>query len=805
FPDDDARGTTYWDWKIQPLLGADGEVEALLFTLLDVTARYRTHLELGKAGVAILSDGGAIMDVNGRLTAMLGRSRGELRGEAWLTLIHPADREAAAGAPDDAHRAASRTADRKVRLANHGDPCHALVTLTCVHNNAGEPDYYVLHASDRNAEVRAQEQRERFFDLSVDLLCIADFEGRFTDMNAAWERTLGFSRQELMSCPPFHFVHPDDRASTLEELDRLVCDAGATLSFINRYRTRDGDYRWLMWNAVGHPELREFYGVARDVTEIKRFEDELLAHRQHLEALVRERTDALVATETRTRNLLAQGPAVVYACRPGGDYGATYVSPNVLEVLGIEPERFTERSSFWADNVHPADSPRIFAGLAGLLERDAHVHEYRFRRADGEYRWMRDELRVLRDDTGAPVEIVGYWIDITERRAQEEALRQARDAAEEANQAKSDFLSRMSHELRTPMNAILGFGELLGLDQRRLSEIQREGLGHIMDAGRHLLTLIDGVLQLAKIDAGKEDLSVEAVALAEVVARCRALIRPIADRRQVSIAADIDPDLFVLADQVRLKQVLVNLLSNAIKYNNPDGHVRVRGCLTALDRVRLSVEDDGLGIPARELPRLFEPFYRVNVNTPVEGSGIGLSICRRLVELMGGTIGVESELGRGSLFWIDLPRAHSQGLPTAPREGGVEMGRSEAAPGTLRVLYVEDNPANRRLMQLLFQEHLGLPLTTAVTGEEGLELARAAPPDLILLDLDLPGIDGFEVARALADDPRLASIPVVVVSAHGMNEHIERARAAGFADYLVKPINIPRLTEIVRYHLARAR
>ncbi|MCB1958625.1 MAG: PAS domain-containing protein, partial [Rhodocyclaceae bacterium] len=216
-------------------------------------------------------------------------------------------------------------------------------------------------------------------------------------------------------------------------------------------------------------------------------------------------------------------------------------------------------------NVHPDDAARVqrdlanLTGLADLDGRGTAIHEYRFRRADGVYRWIRDEFRLLRGDDVGAAEIVGYWIDITERRSQMEALREARDAAEQASRAKSDFLSRMSHELRTPMNAILGFGELLGLERERLSANQREGLGHIMGAGRHLLTLIDGVLQLAKIDAGQEDILSEAIAVDDVAARCEALVRPIARRRQVRIDRAPCPELYVRGDAVRLMQVLVNL------------------------------------------------------------------------------------------------------------------------------------------------------------------------------------------------------------------------------------------------------
>ncbi|MHB0917820.1 MAG: ATP-binding protein, partial [Thiobacillus sp.] len=381
--------------------------------------------------------------------------------------------------------------------------------------------------------------------------------------------------------------------------------------------------------------------------------------------------------------------------------------------------------------------------------------------------------------------------DITEQVAVERALIAARDEADRANRTKSEFLSSMSHELRTPMNAILGFGQLMEYDAT-LPDEHQDNVQEILKAGHHLLELINEVLDLSKVESGHVDLSLEPVEVCLVVEVCLALVGPLADQRDIQLSHKGLKGKAVRADRTRLKQALLNLLSNAIKYNRDGGSVRIEVQLEGADRLRIRVSDSGLGIPAGRLKELFQPFSRLDAeNSDIEGTGIGLTITQRLVEMMGGAVGVESEAGAGSTFWIELP-LESVADVAQDRPGLVDDGaapiRLEAAQHV--VLYIEDNPSNIKLIAQILGRRPHVHLLTAHTPELGIELAQSRRPELILLDINMPGMDGYQVLEVLKADARLQAIPVVAITANAMPRDIERGRAAGFADYLTKPIDV---------------
>ena len=428
--------------------------------------------------------------------------------------------------------------------------------------------------------------------------------------------------------------------------------------------------------------------------------------------------------------------------------------------------------------------------------------ELRYQLKDGRTLWLAIETHAVLGPDGAVQQYISIGRDVTERQAAEQALRLARDEAERASRAKSEFLSAMSHELRTPMNAILGFAQLLGTDAARpLAEPHRAHVRHILQAGTHLLALIDDVLDLARVEAGKQPILLEPVALGPLVRECLDLVRPLAAQRQVRLdgAGVVDDAGWVAADRTRLKQVLLNLLSNAIKYNREGGAVRLGyGC--GPTETWLDITDTGLGLGQEQRVRLFTAFERLGAeHGPIQGAGIGLALSKRMLELMAGRIEVDSEVGTGSTFrvWLrrdeapaDAPVRHPL-LPVPPAE-------ADAAPATRRVLYIEDNAVNAMLMEAVLERVPGVRLVCATLPEVGLELAQADPPDLVLLDIQLPGIDGFEVLRRLRASPATLAIPVVAVSANAMRSDIERARAAGFDDYLTKPIDFERLLALVQ-------
>jgi signal transduction histidine kinase/ActR/RegA family two-component response regulator len=379
--------------------------------------------------------------------------------------------------------------------------------------------------------------------------------------------------------------------------------------------------------------------------------------------------------------------------------------------------------------------------------------------------------------------------------------------ARAANQAKSAFLSSMSHELRTPLNAILGFAQILASDALLTSNQQKlEFAGHILKSGRHLLTLINEILDLAKVEAGALTLSMEAVQLADVLRECRMMIEPLAAARRIRL---LFPDAFmqehahtvVHADRTRLKQVLLNLLSNAVKYNREGGAVVVDCVQAGPQRLRISVQDTGLGLSPEQMAALFQPFNRLGQeNGAQEGSGIGLVVTRRLVELMNGEIGVSSSPGVGSVFWIELGvDAPPNPVPVAELAGHAVLHAPPDAGGrdARTLLYIEDNPANLKLVQEIVAFRPGLRLLSAPDGHFGLSLAKSHRPDAILMDLNLPGMSGYEVLAQLRREPETARIPVIALTANAMPDDVARGLAAGFARYLTKPIDIERFYEAI--------
>jgi signal transduction histidine kinase/ActR/RegA family two-component response regulator len=385
-------------------------------------------------------------------------------------------------------------------------------------------------------------------------------------------------------------------------------------------------------------------------------------------------------------------------------------------------------------------------------------------------------------------------------------LELAIEEARSANQAKSAFLSSMSHELRTPLNAILGFAQILAADNLPTTpEQKKEFAGHILKSGRHLLTLINEVLDLAKVEAGALTLSMEPVGLAEVLVECRSMIEPLAAARGIRVEFPAHAEALVQADRTRLKQVLLNLLSNAVKYNREGGQVALECAALKPDRLRLSVRDTGMGLRPDQVAALFQPFNRLGQeNGTQEGTGIGLVFTKRLVELMKGEIGAASTPGMGSVFWIELAAAAPLVRlppPALPDAGEVASAPARAEPSL--ILYIEDNPANLKLVQEILAFRASLRLLAAPDGHTGLALARSERPALILMDLNLPGMGGFEVLAQLRRDPDTARIPVLALTANAMPRDIERGLSAGFARYLTKPIDIEQFNEAIDSVLAQ--
>jgi PAS domain S-box-containing protein len=531
---------------------------------------------------------------------------------------------------------------------------------------------------------------------------------------------------------------------------------------------------------------------------------EILSRRQrYARQLVADRTEDLETAMNeldRARSFLSQlvtaGPLVVLAIIE--DLQTGYVSPNIETLFGITEEsamapRFLDHH---VDREHLASLRQLVNAVRDGTIDGAGTLEVRLRMGSGAYRWV-SVVAVPAHVGEEPTYVLVYVLDVDDRRRAEHAQREAQQVADAANRSKSEFLSRMSHELRTPLNAILGYGQVLELEP--LADSQVQPVAQILRGGRHLLELINEVLDISRIEAGELSLSLEPVPVGELIETAMDLIRPQAQQAGIElVVASAGLPGYILADRQRARQVLLNLLSNAVKYNRPGGSVAVSCEVRPERRVRINVRDTGPGIPADQLERAFAPFERLAAgSTDVEGTGIGLALSRRLSEALGGQLGVDSIVGQGSTFWLDLPQAEGP-LERHERLGadGVTLPAvTDNQHGT--VLLIEDNPANVQLIERVLEHAGNITLISAMYGGLGLELARHHHPDLVLLDLHLADISGLEVLRQLQADPDTASMPVVVVSADATSGQIERAIAAGATAYLTKPIDIQELLAVV--------
>jgi PAS domain S-box-containing protein len=522
---------------------------------------------------------------------------------------------------------------------------------------------------------------------------------------------------------------------------------------------------------------RRIEGAVRERTAALRAE---VGERQTAEA-------ALRASEQRFRNILDSVPiGVVYTDLAGGVIQA---NPRYRELTGYSESELVALSP--ADLTPAGDAGHDEELTAQLVRGEIPMYRRHKRCVTkaGRIVWVRATVTLLRDPQGEPWRIVGVVEDITEHLRLEEAER-AREAAEASNRAKSEFLSRMSHELRTPLNAMLGFAQLLEIDQRHpLAPAQRPWVGQIQQAGWHLLDMINDVLDLSRIESDNLRLQVTTLDLAELVAATVALVSSDALRRDIRISEDLGPGtLGIMGDATRVKQILTNLLSNAVKYNAEGGRIHITSRPAPADMVEISVTDTGMGMTPGQMEELFKPFNRLGrERSTLQGTGIGLVISRRLAELMGGSIAVKSFPGEGSSFMLRLPRAIDP--DTIP--SGIDSLQTSPAGYHRRVVhYIEDNETNVEVMRGILGQRPQVQMESSATGLDGLAAVRSQRPHLILLDMNLPDISRLELLRHLKADPETAAIPVIVVSADALESQIDAALEAGATRYLTKPVDV---------------
>jgi signal transduction histidine kinase/CheY-like chemotaxis protein len=485
-----------------------------------------------------------------------------------------------------------------------------------------------------------------------------------------------------------------------------------------------------------------------------------------------------------------------------------FINPAAANYLNAPLQQLQASNILERFELHEKTNPDVPLSPTELLQRLNQGHSFQDRNAQLQ-RLHQPSLPVscvfnpIIDDQ----KIVGISLlfsDISEIKNVESELRAAKDAAEKASQAKSQFLSSMSHELRTPMNAILGYSELLKEDlnvppeEFELDHLEDmlQYVGNILHAGWHLLELINKVLDLTRIEAGKLEVTIDKIELIDLIKECVSFVMPQAEKRQLTIINETAASTprYALVDRGRLKQVIINVLSNAVKYNRDQGKIAIRLIQPSLEYIRLEVQDTGVGLTPEQKEKVFDPFTRLSGLNLIEGTGIGLTITKRLLEIMDGRIGVESEINVGSTFWIELPTGEV-----------VDNNQEDTSQFSLRryiLLYVEDSRTNVSLVAQILKARPDIALMSAHTGEMGLELAKMHHPDVILLDINLPGMDGFEVLKHLKADEQTRKIPVLALSANDTAHNLERGRDEGFLTYIVKPLDIKQFLGAIDSALA---
>jgi PAS domain S-box-containing protein len=636
----------------------------------------------------------------------------------------------------------------------------------------------------RRAQLDIEESRNRYIDLyefaPIGYLTLTR-DGTISEVNLTGAALLGMARKKLVNRSFDSFIAGDDRGRWNSYFLNLFQSIGCKVCELVIQRKDGTSFHAQLDCQRKQSDDTSLMRIAlTDITERIQTAEKLRKSDASLRLMLESVADcAIFMLDTRGHvENWNSGAQLIYG------YSAE-------EIIGQHFSRF-----YQPEDINRGQPQRELDAV--MAQERLEVEGWRVRK-DGSSYWANVAISTMRNESGNLCGFVRLTRDVSEHRRQEQLLsdknielERAKAAAEKANLAKSEFISRMSHELRTPLNAILGFSQLLEASLLPPSAMQSIRLQQILKAGWYLLDLINEILDLAVIESGKLTLSPEPLSLAKVMLECQAIIEPQAQERDIKlIFPEFTIPCFVRADRIRLKEVLINLLSNAIKYNREQGMVEVTCAESAPGRIRICIKDNGMGLSPEKLSQLFQPFNRLGQeNGIVEGTGIGLVVTRRLVDLMGGTIGVESTVGVGSEFWVELIQSN---LPQLATGNTVPAEHSPQTHGSSRqriLLYVEDNPANLLLVEQIIESHPHVNMLSARDGNHGVALARAHHPDVILMDINLPGISGIEAMNILRKDQTTKHIPIIALSANAMLRDIEKGLEAGFFRYLTKPIKI---------------
>jgi PAS domain S-box-containing protein len=805
-------------WAVLP--GSDGRAKRVVGVMSDETEWEQLSQSFGEAAeqlrlvVDVAGVGLWIHDLrtqlihyNSHAFKLIGEAPriGGLDIDYVRATIHPDDLQAVLRSADQAMQT-NEPVTYEARYRHADGQYRVILNLRVLQrDDEGQPKAFLgvsIDITDQVVERRRAQDLVRRLDQTVAAAGVGiwtrDLDNDTVEWNSQLYRICGIDP----SLPPPTYdawtamVDPADREVMAVSTRQALDHPGSAVESKYRLTRPDGSQRWIeqraTYETIGN--LRRLSGIAIDTTA-----------RVNAELAMRTLSD---------RTALATRSAGIGTWSMELPSGAAQWDEQMFLLRGLEPGPVAPSAAARRSMVHPDDQAIFASGPLGSPAFDsqtAQSYEFRVIWPDGQVRWLASRSRVIKDEANRVQTVVGVNWDITSSKAAAQAL-QEREAALRQSQAKSEFLARMSNELRTPLNAVLGFAQLLGRELDDAQPAQRMKVAHIRSAGEHLLSLINDVLELAGVESGNLKLDRQAIRVATTLAEALPMLDEPIRRRGVTVRLLSDRGT-VLADPIRLRQILVNVLSNAVKYNRAGGEVRVGSRLRG-DRIAITIEDDGPGMTAEQVAHLFEPFNRLGADAQgIEGTGIGLVIVKALTEAMDGTVRVLSEPGRGTSVVLDLPRADPHAAAReAPGDGdeatvakaASEAGNAErpsAAPqGRGTVLYIEDNEVNVLLVREIVRAHTRLELEVANTGQDGIARARSNPPGLVLIDMQLPDMDGHEVLEGLRGDPRTAGLTCIALSANAMREDIQRAREAGFADYWTKPIDFKAFLAALNTH-----
>ncbi len=709
-------------------------------------------------------------------------------------------------------------------IRKDGSRFPAVVSVTALRDEQDAIIGYLLIGTDNTARKQAEEALKQAGALQRAIFNSANFSSIATDaqgviqiFNVGAERMLGYAAAEVMNqITPADISDPQEVVARAEELS---IELGTPIT---------PGFEALVFKASrGIEDIYELTYIRKDgsrfpavvsVTALRDEQDAIIGYlligtdntaRKQIEAEQKQLSQRLRDHQFYTRSLFESNIDAIMTTDPSGII--TDVNKQMEVLTGCTRDELIGApfKNYFTDPERAEKSTKLV-----LREKKVTNYELTARARDGKETVVSFNATTFYDRDRKLQGVFAAARDITERKRLDQVLQEknvelenAKSVAEKANLSKSEFLSSMSHELRSPLNAILGFAQLLESGSPLPTATQKGSIEQILKAGWYLLELINEILDLALIESGRLSLSLEPMSLVDVMLECREMIEPLAQKNGISMSfPQFETPVFVHADRTRVKQVLINLLSNAIKYNRPQGTVEVTCAVSSDKRIRISVHDTGEGLSPEKLAQLFQPFNRLGKEGgSEEGTGIGLVVSKRLVELMGGEIGVQSSVGAGSMFWFELSLAAEPQLavglakPHSARQPHVPY---EALPRTL--LYVEDNQANLQLVEQLIARRPDLCLLSASDGQRGIAMARTRQPDVILMDINLPGISGIQALKMLREDPLTARIPVVAISANAMPHDIKKGLDAGFLSYLTKPIKVDEFLEALDIALERA-